>query len=311
MVTHSSTDIVEAGYVHIDNVVYHLDDIEVDANGKCSWTDVANALTHIKLCIERPDVDTRASITIASGEAARAPERDAIEAEQSERRRVFGPFPWDESASAGIRHEIETLRQLSEIERKARHTQSTWQVIRDIAYRLEAAIQSDGAAQAGRDPYTDDLKFANEQNIKVARKYKASLAECDGQMQLAMAEIDRIRAAIFEIQKATLEGRVCNDVAWFDGITTLHDFCDLTLNGPDDGSPVSSTQRACQVCGETSDLKCGPSRFGAETWACKDCWEPEGPTVPSPQLEAGSVKHPSQTRQTETATDVGTARDPS
>lgn len=45
---------------------------------------------------------------------------------------------------------------------------------------------------------------------------------------------------------------------------------------------VSSTQRACQVCGETSDLKCGPSRFGAETWACKDCWEPEGPTVPSP-----------------------------
>jgi hypothetical protein len=39
-------------YVHIDNVIYHLDDIEVDKAGKCSWTDVANALTHIKLCVE-------------------------------------------------------------------------------------------------------------------------------------------------------------------------------------------------------------------------------------------------------------------
>jgi hypothetical protein len=37
-------------YVDIDDVVYHLDDIEVDADGKCSWTNVANALTHIKLC---------------------------------------------------------------------------------------------------------------------------------------------------------------------------------------------------------------------------------------------------------------------
>jgi predicted RNA-binding Zn-ribbon protein involved in translation (DUF1610 family) len=50
---------------------------------------------------------------------------------------------------------------------------------------------------------------------------------------------------------------------------------------------VSSTQRACQVCGETADLKCGPSRFGAETWACKDCWEPEGSTVTSPTRQTG------------------------
>ncbi|HEY8751625.1 MAG TPA: hypothetical protein VIM11_26825 [Tepidisphaeraceae bacterium] len=42
----------QARYVHIDNVVYHLDDIEVDKAGKCSWADVANALTHIKLCVE-------------------------------------------------------------------------------------------------------------------------------------------------------------------------------------------------------------------------------------------------------------------
>ena len=40
-------------FVHIDNVVYHLDDVEVDKAGRCTWADVANALTHIRLCVER------------------------------------------------------------------------------------------------------------------------------------------------------------------------------------------------------------------------------------------------------------------
>jgi hypothetical protein len=39
------------------------------------------------------------------------------------------------------------------------------------------------------------------------------------------AEIARLRAALAAIQKATIDGRVCDDVAWFDAITTLHDFC--------------------------------------------------------------------------------------
>lgn len=46
------------------------------------------------------------------------------------------------------------------------------------------------------------------------------------------AEIARLRGAIAAIQKATVEGRVCDDVAWFDTITTLYDFCDQTLNPP-------------------------------------------------------------------------------
>ncbi len=52
-VSRSSAGTESDKYVHLDNVVYHLDDIEVDADGKCAWTDVANALTHIKLCRER------------------------------------------------------------------------------------------------------------------------------------------------------------------------------------------------------------------------------------------------------------------
>lgn len=41
---------------------------------------------------------------------------------------------------------------------------------------------------------------------------------------------DRLLAGIADIMRATIEGRVCDDVAWFDEITTLHDFCDLLLN---------------------------------------------------------------------------------
>ncbi len=50
----------------------------------------------------------------------------------------------------------------------------------------------------------------------------------------AAAEIERLRGAIKEIMTATVDGRVCDDVAWFDQITTLFDFCDLVLNPPDE-----------------------------------------------------------------------------
>ena len=45
----------------------------------------------------------------------------------------------------------------------------------------------------------------------------------------ALAEIERLRSAVEAIKQATIEGWVCDDVAWFDTITTLHDFCEQTL----------------------------------------------------------------------------------
>ncbi len=45
----------------------------------------------------------------------------------------------------------------------------------------------------------------------------------------AREEIKRLRAAIRAIQQATLDGKVCDDVAWFSDIETLHDFCAATL----------------------------------------------------------------------------------
>jgi hypothetical protein len=28
----------------------------------------------------------------------------------------------------------------------------------------------------------------------------------------------------------------------------------------------------CQCCSQVRPLRCGPSRFGKETWACDECW---------------------------------------
>jgi hypothetical protein len=41
---------------------------------------------------------------------------------------------------------------------------------------------------------------------------------------------DLLVNALAEIKRATIEGRVCDDVAWFDQIETLHDFCDRILS---------------------------------------------------------------------------------
>lgn len=69
-----------------------------------------------------------------------------------------------------------------------------------------------------------------------------SWAEYNSQPDMVTTMIERrelkarnlqLEGALRAIMTATVEGRVCNDVAWFDGITTLHDFCDLVLNGPD------------------------------------------------------------------------------
>ena len=62
---------------------------------------------------------------------------------------------------------------------------------------------------------------------------------------------------------ARIRGRI--EMVGIEGTRPVHDrfeFEGTKMNAP------------CQCCGETADLKCGPSRFGAETWACAECWEP-------------------------------------
>lgn len=51
------------------------------------------------------------------------------------------------------------------------------------------------------------------------------------ELRKSKAEIERLREGYRQIKRATVEGRVCDDVAWFDAITTLYDFCDCMLDG--------------------------------------------------------------------------------
>jgi hypothetical protein len=44
------------------------------------------------------------------------------------------------------------------------------------------------------------------------------------------AESELLVNALRAIKRATLNGDVCDDVAWFDQIETLHDFCDRILD---------------------------------------------------------------------------------
>lgn len=84
-------------------------------------------------------------------------------------------------------------------------------VEKEIIRRVRVAIVS--AARAHKLP--DDVAMAA---IEAVRDYGA-------------AEIERLRGAIRAIQQATIDGAVCDDVAWFSPIETLHDFCDVTLHG--------------------------------------------------------------------------------
>lgn len=59
------------------------------------------------------------------------------------------------------------------------------------------------------------------------RRFQSSAS--NGLVLDAKADIERLRAGYEAIKKATTEGRVCDDVAWFDTITTLYDFCDEML----------------------------------------------------------------------------------
>jgi hypothetical protein len=70
------------------------------------------------------------------------------------------------------------------------------------------------------------------------------IAELSGEIDIGQAEVeadrdfilkavnnhDALVKAIRDIKQATIEGRVCDDVAWFDQIETLHDFCDRILS---------------------------------------------------------------------------------
>ena len=75
------------------------------------------------------------------------------------------------------------------------------------------------------------MDIAKTLRLKACSDPEADYAQvsCTTLFQAAV-EVERLRAAIAAIQQATLDGKVCDDVAWFSRIETLHDYCDRVLN---------------------------------------------------------------------------------
>lgn len=82
-----------------------------------------------------------------------------------------------------------------------------------------------------------------------ARQTGSDLAKCEQYKESALermrdeaeAERDILRAALRDIKRAIVEGRVCEDVPWFDSKTTLYDFCDMFL--PNEQPAIGSENR--------------------------------------------------------------------
>ncbi len=91
----------------------------------------------------------------------------------------------------------------------------------------------------------DDLTLAHQRIQEQQGEIDQLKADGAARRGVQCGEETRLRACIEAIRRATLEGRVCDDVAWFDDITTLHDFCELALHGDEDGPslPVTATAR--------------------------------------------------------------------
>lgn len=87
-----------------------------------------------------------------------------------------------------------------------------------IATKITQGIYSAPLAQATERQRILALTVAS--NVAAALPTEASMA----------IENKRLRAGLIEIQKACIAGKICDDVPWFDSITTLHDYIDEVLS---------------------------------------------------------------------------------
>lgn len=89
--------------------------------------------------------------------------------------------------------------------------------------------------------FEGDIRGLDRNPMKIESPFGRPVASCIGnafddlvkieeERDRAADEIERLRGCLDAIRAATVEGRICDDVAWFDTITTLFDFCDQSLN---------------------------------------------------------------------------------
>jgi hypothetical protein len=109
---------------------------------------------------------------------------------------------------------------------------------------IEALSAEKAASEQMRDILSDSLvrrtnalesaestvaRLTGEKEIETQKREFAEFEWKRSDERAAAAEARLAEAAqnFRAIKQATVDGRVCDDVAWFDAITTLHDFCEL------------------------------------------------------------------------------------
>ncbi|RJF93013.1 hypothetical protein [Sphingomonas cavernae] len=101
-----------------------------------------------------------------------------------------------------------------------------------VADKIVAAEQPPKAVWIGYDPSSEAAVEGIREAIRNAKgpgKFRNLFLHAPEPASPA-AEITRYRNGLIAIQKACANGRICDDVAWFDDITTLHDFIEELLS---------------------------------------------------------------------------------
>lgn len=84
--------------------------------------------------------------------------------------------------------------------------------------RVEQAIERVRQKSRGRTRYEGAPIYDDEALVEEIERLRSSIAIKDRALREAHAQFQAIR-------QATLDGKVCDDVAWFSNIETLHDYC--------------------------------------------------------------------------------------
>ena len=98
----------------------------------------------------------------------------------------------------------------------------------ELARLLNAAADAferdaeDGFEAGERADLWDQVVEVPLKDVRTAASLLIALDAERGRLREALLQA---RASFQAIQRATIEGRVCDDVAWFSDITTLHDYC--------------------------------------------------------------------------------------
>lgn len=96
------------------------------------------------------------------------------------------------------------------------------------AEQMTALIRRGAEHQKPRARRFDETKFEDDgELISLLLKNSSLLLD---RIEALEAENGKLRQGYRDIQRAAEEGRVCDDVAWYDSITTLYDFCAIMLD---------------------------------------------------------------------------------